>query len=58
MTSREEELLAMAEETRNRVTDIHDEVDIHKRYDAKDSTDSYGKVIEWLHVTGQKILSE
>lgn len=58
MSTREEELLAMAEETRQRVTSIREHVDIHKRYDSHDDWDSYGKVIEWVHETGRKILSE
>lgn len=58
MSTREEELLAMARETRARVTDIRDDIDIHKRYDSHDDSDNYGKVIEWVHETGRKILSE
>lgn len=56
--NREESLLAMAEETRERVSRIDDAVDFHKRYDSHDDGDSYGKVIAWLHETGRKILSE
>ena len=48
----------MARETRDRVMDIRDDVDIHKRYDSHDDSDNYGKVIEWVHETGRKILSE
>jgi hypothetical protein len=58
MSKREEELLAMAEETRDKVSKIRQEVDVHKRYDAHDKRDKYGKVIEWVHETGRKILSE
>lgn len=55
--SKEEQLLKLVEETRQKVSNIHDEVDVHKRYDSR-HVDSYGQVIEWVHETGRKILSE
>lgn len=58
MSNKEEEFLAMAQETREKVSKIRQEVDIHKRYDSHDKRDKYGKVIEWVHETGRKILSE
>jgi hypothetical protein len=47
-----EKVLLMASLTHNRVADIHQEVNPHKRYDSNDHDDEYGNVIEWLHETG------
>jgi hypothetical protein len=47
-----ERVLAMAGTVYERVKDIHDVVDPHKRYSQDDSEDRYGEVIAWTHETG------
>lgn len=45
-------VLDMAKQTVARVSNIHQEVDFHKRFDKNDTKDQYGEAIEWLHETG------
>ena len=52
LTAHQAKVLDMAEQTVARVSDIHQSVDIHKRFDRNDTTDQYGEAIEWLHETG------
>lgn len=52
MNRRDEAVLEMAQRTFQKVKDITEPVDVHKRYDLNDTTDRYGEVIEWVHETG------
>ena len=52
LRTQHEKVLLMASLAHNRVRDIHQEVDYHKRFDRNDTTDQYGEAIEWLHETG------
>jgi hypothetical protein len=45
-------VIAMADFAHNRLSEIHQPVNPHKRYDKNDTTDLYGEVIEWVHETG------
>lgn len=52
MNRRDEAVLEMAQRTFQKVKDITQPVDVHKRYDLNDTTDRYGEVINWVHETG------
>ena len=52
LRTHQDKVLLMASITYNRVRDIHQEVNPHKRYDSNDQNDQYGEVIEWVHETG------
>jgi hypothetical protein len=51
MTVHQRQVLLMASIAHNRVSDIHVELDPHKRFD-RNNPDPYGEVIEWVHETG------
>jgi hypothetical protein len=51
LTEHHGRVLLMASIAHNRVSDIHADVNPHKRFD-RSNPDPYGEVIEWVHETG------
>jgi hypothetical protein len=54
-TERDRKVLAMMQVTADKVSKISEPVDPHKRFQANDYKDPYGRVIEWVHFTGTGI---
>lgn len=51
-TERDVKVISFIELTSEKVAKIHEPVDPHKRFDAEDYRDPYGRVIEWVHFVG------
>jgi hypothetical protein len=51
-TEHDKKVLSLIEHAFEKVAKINVPVDPHKRFDADDYRDPYGRVIEWVHFVG------